>query len=1242
MDKESAKKVIKNTFQNPFNKEKFIYFIKNLLNQYDESKAFFTRDYNPSDPNNCINTYECIGSYADPEGKEIDILIVNLKKESTLKNARTAQRNFIAHYLKSSDGKDAGLVAFVPPNEDDWRFSFVKMEYKFEKTAKGDVKVKEEFTPLRYSFLVGKNESSHTAQSCFVPILENDYNPKLDEIEGAFSIEKVTKEFFKEYKMLFDILIKELNSNHSFIIEASKSNMITENFAKKLLGQIVFLYFLQKKGWLGVSPNKTWGEGDKCFLRHIFEKSKSENKNFFNDYLEFLFYDTLNNPRSNMVDPSYSPYFKSRIPFLNGGLFEPEYDWENSFMYIDDKIFEKVLDVFDRYNFTVKEDEPLEKEVAVDPEMLGKVFENLLDENLRKGKGTYYTPRRIVHYMCQESLVNYLISESKIDEDRIRKLINWNMIITKEDIIKEKENKNNVNLKNKPLVFLEDEAKQLESILKDIKIVDPACGSGAFLVSLLQEIVRTRQILQLFSDEKITNEYQLKKETIQNCIYGVDIDPGAIEIAKLRLWLSLIVDYEVEEIEPLPNLDYKIMQGNSLIEELVLGDTSIKLFDIGVINSQQAKKNLFDKKIQEDLFGDIEARRKIVEKLDNLHREYFEIRDVKEKRKKKLEIDKIEQDLIERCVNKEIERLEQESKNIGNYLVPGIKMTKRDTEEFSKNISKQWQINKVLDEYRKSGIRPFFLWRLCFADVFEKKNGFDIVIANPPYVSTKGEHSTPKADLKKHYGFADDLYSHFFFRSFEILKPNGILSFITSDTFLTIGTKTNVRKLLQNRKMIELIKTDDVFDAMVSPAITIVQNIQTTDNYSFKFKDALSDFNNPIVYETQIDIFRHAVNSVFFPPTLFNMSFYNKYNSIVRKLHEKWWPKIVTSKKIAENFKILETYRNGLQPGDINLLGSLTDGGVGLQTGNNGRFVGIRENTKQAKNIIDSRSKKLFEAVSAKNISLPIKSKEDAKSFLNGKSEKEIVRLFDELKEKYGRDIFGQGYLFRIISDEEIANVDELIDDEKKNGIDNSKPHYVPYDKGDKDGNRWYLETPFVIDWSKETVKWLCKNSGKKGQGMPVVRNPQFYFKEGFCWTNVLNPHAKLIKCRLKAKTINDVGSMSLCTANDKIPNYYLVSIINSIMLFNYYRQFVNNSVNVQINDLRQLPIIIPTEKKLFEFKHLFYEAVKIKKLQFSNQIIKEEAVKKLNLIQEQLDKMVYELYDLAREEINIVENFYK
>ena len=334
-------------------------------------------------------------------------------------------------------------------------------------------------------------------------------------------------------------------------------------------------------------------------------------------------------------------------------------------------------------------------------------------------------------------------------------------------------------------------------------------------------------------------------------------------------------------------------------------------------------------------------------------------------------------------------------------------------------------------------------------------------------------------------------------------------------------------------------------------------------------------------------------------------------------------------------FNTLEKYRDDLQPGDIALLGTLTEGGQGLATGNNGRFVGVRENTKQTKNIVNSRPKNLFKAIQTNNITLPIKSNEDAKCYLSGKSEKEIAELFDNLKEKYGRDIFGQGYLFRIISDDEIANVDELTEDEKKNGIDKLKPHYVPYDKGDKDGNRWYLETPFVIDWSKEAVSWLYKNSGKNGQGMPVVRNPQFYFKEGLCWSDV---NTIYLKCRLKGNSIHDVKSMSLFGLTEKVPEYYIISIINSTFVSEYVNDFINNTQTFQINDARQLPIIIPNENQLPEFKDLFDEAVKVKKLQFSNQITKEEAVKKLNLIQEQLDKMVYKFYGLTEEEIKIIE----
>ncbi len=370
-----------------------------------------------------IRQYKRIGKYTDPGQTELDVLVVYLKKETSLERARTMQRNFVAHYLKNRGEKDAAIVAFCTDGLEDWRFSFVRMDYRTIQTESGKVKVKEDLTPARrYSFLVGRNEPNHTARQQLVPILEDDRkNPTLADIEHAFNIESVTKEFFNRYKDLFLKVKEELDNvvavDQKIKTEFESKNIDTANFAKKLLGQIVFLYFIQKKGWLGVGKDRTWGTGPRNFMRRLFEKEIASYDNFFNDILEPLFYEALAIDRG---DVSFYSRFNCKIPFLNGGLFEPinGYNWEETDILLKNDTFGEIFDTFDLYNFTVREDEPLEREVAVDPEMLGKVFENLLEVKDRKSKGAYYTPREIVHYMCQESLINYL--DSTINNDNIR------------------------------------------------------------------------------------------------------------------------------------------------------------------------------------------------------------------------------------------------------------------------------------------------------------------------------------------------------------------------------------------------------------------------------------------------------------------------------------------------------------------------------------------------------------------------------------------------------------------------------------------------------------------------------------------------------------------------------------------------------------------------------------------------------------------------------------------------------
>jgi len=617
MNRDQSYALISQTFTQSFDKARFQNFAVNLLNQIDATKAqAWSSSYVKDAFKNHVTRYERLGTYTSPDNEKLDVLIVHLTTGTKLARARTAIRNFVAHHLKTRDEKDAALVAFVSPTEKQWRLSYVKMEYATVEKESGKIGVETRLTPARrFSYIVGEGESCHTAQTRFLPLLQDTAtDPGLAAIEDAFSVEAVTKEFFKRYVALFENIHQGIETlvkqEQSVGDEFLAKNVHPVDFAKKLLGQIVFLYFLQKKGWLGVEKGKDWGTGPHDFLRRLAAGEYGAYNNYFNDILEPLFYDTLATDRGH---DAWCRRFECRIPFLNGGLFEAlgGYDWQKIDIQLPNRLFTNsdpveegitgagVLDVFDRYNFTVNEAEPLEKEVAIDPEMLGKVFENLIEENRRKGLGAYYTPREIVHYMCRESLINYLDMEvNKAEKPLIAGKPKQNelfggsepeqLALTTEirsEKVPRKDIEALIRLGDQAAHYetarmsgtksykaelpksIEKYARQIDDKLKAISVCDLAVGSGAFPVGMMTEIVRARSALTpYFNDIYERTPYFFKRHAIQNCLYGVDIDPGAVEIAKLRLWLSLVVDEEdVKQIKPLPNLDYKIVTGNSLI-----------------------------------------------------------------------------------------------------------------------------------------------------------------------------------------------------------------------------------------------------------------------------------------------------------------------------------------------------------------------------------------------------------------------------------------------------------------------------------------------------------------------------------------------------------------------------------------------------------------------------------------------------------------------------------------------------
>jgi len=813
MNYNSAKTLIKDTFNYPFDEGRYRNFVINLLNDVDEGKGFpyLSGNYIKDSFKGHVSKYLRIGTYTDPEGEKVDVLIVHLKNRWSLERSRTMLRNFAADYLKNRDEKDAALIGYTTDNPDDWRFSFVRMEYKIEETESGKIKVKEELTPAkRYSFLVGKNEPNHTAQAQLVGILENDRkNPTINDIEAAFSVDAVTKQFYKDYRSQFEKLWNELNdivSKDPKIAEEFETKSIdTANFAKKLMGQIVFLYFLQKKGWLGVGKDdngnfKEWGTGPKNFLHRLFKKEFTDYGNFFNDVLEPFFYEALASERHNDI---YSQ-FNCKIPFLNGGLFEPlnDYNWEETDILIDNDLIADVFNTFDQYNFTVREDEPLEKEVAVDPEMLGKVFENLLPENLRKGKGAYYTPRTIVHYMCQESLINYLDTEC---EPAPREDIET--LIREGDIILELETAIQGGTKYKPVLMdsIKENAQLLDDALANIKVCDPAIGSGAFPVGMLNEIVKARNVLNIYLGKK-RSIYDLKRHCIQNSLYGVDIDPGAIEIAKLRLWLSLVVDEDdYTTIQALPNLDYKIMQGNSLIEEF----HGISL-------------DIEKKSEQKDLFAggsDLDA---LIDDLHQKQADFFNAEHHREKKKKRQDVETA----IYNIFHSEL------GKNTG--------MAETEKKKIEAELKEMTHGNKI---------RNFFPWKLYFADVFREKGGFDVVIANPPYISIANIPKEMNKLLSKQkyetYSNNADIYCLFFEKEIRLTRKKRILSYISSNRFCFTNYGVGLRKYLSLKNILQLINFNEinVFEgANVGSIVTFVENEPPTDKniYVNEIKGELS------------------------------------------------------------------------------------------------------------------------------------------------------------------------------------------------------------------------------------------------------------------------------------------------------------------------------------------------------------------------------------------------------------------
>lgn len=748
-----------------------------------------------------IDSVSVYGTVILEDGAEITCYEIILQSKVRIEQSKVAIQHYARKLLTSGQ---AALVNFVSPdNKKVWRLTLVAKDS--ELTSAGVIE--KSTSAKRYTFLLGPGESCKTAAERFEALsIEKEINIKA--LVKAFSVERLSKAFFDEYKLHYEKFLQYLDQSNFKKSAFNANEKLIRDFVKKLLGRLVFLSFVQKKGWLGASSTD-YKDGDPDFLMNLYLGSGA-NEVFYEKWLKVLFFDTLNNhkgrPQDDFVLPNKA---KVKIPFLNGGLFDKE-EVDQKTLTFEPRLFHNpdsnedpkqrgFLDFLQAFNFTVHEDSPDDHTIAVDPEMLGHIFENLLEDN--KDRGTYYTPKEIVHYMCQESLMEYIVTEAGLQKEIVEKLVRY----------KEVEKISNSVL------------KKIDNVLDKVKICDPAIGSGAFPMGLLLEIFSIKEAIA-YESGIVWNPAKVKENIIQGSIYGVDIEKGAVDIARLRFWLSLVVDED--KPRPLPNLDYKIMQGNSLLESYVDLDLCVRL---------EEETTLFR---DENKFS-----KKDIDRLKTLVKKYFAADNSEIKKELQHSIDDVVDKFITGQVQDKIRRNTETLNDTKlklvtvNKLTPKTNADKKKKEDSLKKLNailekntKEAQrlkgLEKDLSQIQKSKIYPYFLWHLWFSEIFEQ-GGFDIVIGNPPYIQLQKDGGGlaklyEKANYQTFEGMGD-IYSLFYERGWQLLKPNGNLCYITSNKWMRAGYGKSTRGFLAEKTNPVLLI--DFPEQKIFESATVVTNI---------------------------------------------------------------------------------------------------------------------------------------------------------------------------------------------------------------------------------------------------------------------------------------------------------------------------------------------------------------------------------------------------------------------------------
>jgi len=716
-----------------------------------------------------------------------------------------------------------GLFIFSNQTQDHWHFINVKYDAETEKRR------------LFRRISISPEERLRTASERLAMLDLQSIQPDMfglqpltiqSKHDEAFDVEAVTKQFFEEYKAIFRILeddLKKQVNDHTW----------AHDYSLQFLNRCMFIYFIQRKGWLG---------NDRDFLLSFwksYQRSGQSQNSFVDNWLRVLFFEAFNGKfhGGHNYLPAEIVESLSLAPYLNGGLFtESKLDQEHKAT-VSDRRLEQILRFLERYNFTISEDSPLDKEVAVDPEMIGKVYESLVnvsEEVDERGEaGIFYTPRTEIDLMCRLSLVDHLANH--LGDER-KELLNQLVFALEPD---EKTDADRA-------IAGATLWPALSERLHDITVLDPACGSGSFLVGMLNimDDLQGRANRQLGITEA---SYERKKRIIGQSLYGVDVMEWACHVAELRLWLALIIDADFtrEELhvrrEPLlPHFSFKVRCGDSLVQEVgginlghiaasqeippplkaritTLKDEKLKFYNNDTtcqFHSVDALKNE-EKRLFSDILDD--RGHVIQERIKALRRK------LEGPQERRIRLDGTIETAPPHQMNMDAAR------------------DRKTIEDLTSELAQTEASRKALSAAREVP----FVWDIAFVEIFESEmDGFDIVMGNPPYVRQESitapvVHGVQVTDDKKEYkaklalsvyqafphffGYKagtktaahkinakSDLYIYFYLRSLKLLNSKGSFCFITSNSWLDVGYGADLQEFLLKHSRVKLVLDNQV------------------------------------------------------------------------------------------------------------------------------------------------------------------------------------------------------------------------------------------------------------------------------------------------------------------------------------------------------------------------------------------------------------------------------------------------